>query len=101
MHTPMQEAIAQVVFWTSLVSFPISFVFFANSFKTDKLWKQIGLLALGSIALSHFLWYFTYLGQGLATVVGEFHPVPWWKFLPIGTGVAIVVGCVAFCKKQR
>jgi len=97
----MQEAIANVVFWTGMGSFPLALVFFNKSFITDKPWKRVGLIALGGITLTHFSWYFMYLGQGLATVVGEFHPIPWWKFLPIGTGVAVVIGYIQFLKIQR
>ena len=76
MKTPMQEAVAQVVFWTGMGCLPLAVILFGMAFRKKKPWQALSLLILGGLAATHFMWYFTYLGRGLATKVGEFHPIP-------------------------
>src|SRR4051812_35020610 len=91
MHTPAQEAVAQLMFWSGIGSLPASISFFAAGFKVRSRTKRLICLTVGGILLTHFLWYFSVLGISLATKVG--HPVypPWWYFTPIGFGLAFLL----------
>ena len=60
------------------------------------------MFCLGSVVATHFLWYFMYLGGALGTVVGEFHPTPWWHFYPFGFCAAALfagMGCRSRLRK--
>jgi hypothetical protein len=95
MKTPIQETIAQLVFWTGIGCLPL-FIFISITASSLKMWwKALAMVALGSIAATHFLWYFSYLGGALATKVGVFHPTPWWKFSPAGVAAAVVIAAVS------
>lgn len=94
MKTQMQEAIAQAMFWGGIGCLPLSVMVFVTAFRIKTLWKVWGLFVLGSVAMTHFLWYFFYLGGALGTKVGEFHPTPWWHFYPVGFGVAAVLAVI-------
>jgi len=98
MKTPMQEAVAQVVFWTGMGCLPLAVILFGMAFRKKKPWQALSLLILGGLAATHFMWYFMYLGRGLATKVGDFHPTPWLNFCPIGLGLALVLAFVWFMK---
>lgn len=101
MRTPMQEAVAQVMFWSGLGCLPLAILVFAGAFLLRSRWKRWGLFALGSVLLTQFLWYFLYLGGALATKVGEFHPTPWWQLYPAGFGVAAVLAAIRVLGGRR
>lgn len=91
MHTPAQEAIAQVLFYTGIGSLPAAIGSFVASFHARARWQHLVLLAVGGALLTHFLWYFFVLGISLATKVGEPHYPSWLSLAPIGFGVALVL----------
>ncbi|NCB26800.1 MAG: hypothetical protein EOM62_15220 [Bacteroidia bacterium] len=100
MKTPIQEAVAQVVFWTGMGCWLLSVILFGMAFRKKKARQALSLLLFGGLAATHFMWYFTYLGRGLATTVEEFHPIPWLYFCPIGLGIALVLAFVWFMKNR-
>jgi hypothetical protein len=101
MKTPMQEAIAQLMFWSGMGCFPFSILIFVAAFRLKEKWKALVMCAVGSIVVTHFLWYFMYLGKGLAAKVGEFHPTPWWHVYPVGFCVAAVLATISVVRRSR
>src|SRR5690349_8383823 len=96
MHTPLQEAIAQLMFWGSMGSLPASVGLFIFAFLSHSRFVRGIAFAAGGLYLTQFLWYFVYLGIGLSTKVGVAHPPAWWQFAPVGFGIAL---CLLICSK--
>ena len=94
MNVFSREVLAQVMFWGGMGCFPLAVGLFVMAFSKHNLLRSLTLFALGGLALTHFAWYFKYLGEALATKTGEFHPTPWPQFLPIGIVVAMGLACL-------
>src|SRR5947209_18072481 len=101
MHTPAQEAIAQVLFYTGIGSLPAAIGSFVGSFRVRTRWQHLVLLAVGGALLTHFLWYFFVLGISLATKVGEPNYPSWLSLSPIGFGIALFLLFVAEFRRGR
>jgi hypothetical protein len=101
MNTPAQEIIAQVIFWSWMGCFPLSILAFIGAFFFKEKWKVLGMFFIGSILVTHFLWYFLYLGGALATKVGVFHPTPWLQCYPAGFGVAAVLAAISVFRRNH
>jgi hypothetical protein len=97
MKTPLQEIIAQGMFWVGIGSLPLAIVLFVMAFRGKVAWKALVMFAIGSIALTHFLWYFNYLGGALATKSGHFQPTSWWHFYLFGFIVAVILSGIYLC----
>src|SRR5689334_16294599 len=69
MHTPIREAIAQLMFWGSIAGLPMGVLMFACAFRFTSMFARYGSVAVGGLLLTQFLWYFVYLGVGLSTKV--------------------------------
>ena len=82
MKTTAQEAVAQVMFWTGIGSFPLSIGLAIVGVTSKKIQNAIAALFFGAIACTHFLWYFTLLEGSLGTKVGRYEPPAWYSFLP-------------------
>ena len=97
-HTPLHEAIAQLLFYSSMASLPASAVLFGRGFRSAPQWRSVLLLATAGCLLTQFLWYFVYLGNGLAN---SKDPAPaWWHFAPIGFGIALLVLALRICYRK-
>jgi hypothetical protein len=95
MKTPIQEAVAQAMFWSGIGCLPLSVAVSVVAFAVKERWKTLALLVLGGVTATHFIWYFRCLGGALATQVGVFQPVPWWKFIPIGLGATAAIAGIS------
>ena len=91
MHTPVQEAAAQLMFWGSIGSLPLSIALFILAFRLQARAAYILAFVTAGALLTQFLWYFVYLGVGLSTKVGSAHPPSWLTFAPIGFGIALIL----------
>lgn len=92
----MKEGISQLFFWGSISCLPFSIVLFVKGFNSKETKKSFFLIFIGSIPLSHFLWYFAMLGGTLAaTKDGQFHSKPWLHYYPIALGVTLLA---AICR---
>ena len=91
MHTPAQEAIAQLMFWGSIGSLPLSVVAFVMTFRAPSRFARVSCAFVGGALLTQFLWYFVHLGVALSDKVGGAHYPFWWHFAFVGFGIALVV----------
>lgn len=94
MKSPAQEAVAQVMFWTGIGSFPLFIALAIVGTGCKRIKKALISFSLGAIAFTHFLWYFNVLGGSLATKVGRYESPAWFSFLPyslIGMSLLIVL----------
>lgn len=94
MKSPAQELVAQLFYWSGIGCLPLTIGVFIAAFRAKKVWIAVPLLAVGSVATTHFMWYFTVLGGALGTKVGEYLPPSWWSFYPTGLAVALLVAVV-------
>jgi len=95
MPTPAQEAAAQLMFWGSMGSLPLSIALFIVAFQLRPRAAYVSAFAVAGLFLTQFSWYFVYLGVGLATKVGVAHPPSWLYFAPIGFGIALFLLIIA------
>ena len=91
MHTPAQEGIAQLLFWSGIGSLPGSIGVFIAAFGAKSRIMGLTCLVAGGALLTHFLWYFRVLGISLATKVGRPVFPSWWYFAPLGFGLAFML----------
>jgi len=102
MKSTAQEAIAQVMFWTGIGSFPLSIGLAIVGVTSKTIKKAITALFLGAIACTHFLWYFNLLGGALASKVGRYEPPAWYSFLPYSlTAFVVLIGVWSVVGKRR
>ncbi len=101
MKSPAQEIAAQLFFWSGIGCLPLMIAVFIAAFRTKKVWIAVLLLAVGSAAATHFMWYFTVLGGALGTKVGEYHPPAWWSLYPTGLAIALLVAVVRALLNRR
>lgn len=90
MKSTAQEAVAQVMFWTGIGSFPLAIYLAIVGVTSKTIKKAATTLFLGAIVCTHFLWYFSLLGGALASKVGRYEPPAWYSFLPYSL-IAFVV----------
>lgn len=101
MNAFLQEALGQAMFWGGVGCLPLAVGLFFMAFASPRLRPALVFFALGSLATTHFLWFFMYLGGALGTKVGEFHPTPWIRFLPIGFIMATGLTCVKLYARHK
>ena len=82
MKSPYVELIAQLAFWSGMLSLPFSILIWILGFNAKNSKNAAGCFVLGALVSTHFLWYVTVLGGALATKVGTY-VIPFWaSFLP-------------------
>ena len=102
MNNAAHEVLAQVIFWSGIGCLPVSIGAFVAAFCIPERWKALAMLGVGSVTTTHFLWYFSHLGEALATKVGEPDITPWLCFLPIGLFIAASLAVVmTYIRKQK
>src|SRR4051812_34940853 len=102
MHTPAQEAAAQLMFWGSMGSLPLSIALFILAFWVRPRAAYVSAFAVAGLLFTQFSWYFVYLGVGLSTKVGVAHPPGWLYFAPIGFGIALFLLIITeFLRSRR
>ena len=101
MNVSCHEALAQAMFWFGVGCLPLAVGLFFMAYSKRKLSYSLMLFALGGLALTHFAWYFVYLGQALANKVGEVPPISWPRFLPIGIVVAMGLACIKLYLRHK
>ncbi|MEO0509996.1 MAG: hypothetical protein AAF065_09070 [Verrucomicrobiota bacterium] len=94
----MNEAQAQLLFWSGMGCLPLSLILFLIGFqKKEKGTKRI-LVFTGSVSLLHFIWYFRTLGVGLADKTGNIEYPKWWLHILIGVAIG---GILAFLSTKQ
>ena len=96
----MEEAIAQLLFWCSMATLPVGLVVIGIGLKCRLREKAIGYLAVGSLLLTHFVWYFQFLGYGLTHKVGPYKPPLWHHSMPFCI-ISIFVLIVIWIVKEK
>ena len=93
MKTPAQEAFAQLMFWSGIGCLPLSVALAILGFNSKNKAKAMMSFFMGAVAFTHFLWFFNYLGRGLAHKVGRFEAPSWYSFVPYSlVGFALLIG---------
>jgi hypothetical protein len=77
MKSPYTELMAQLFFWSGILSLPFAFLTSILGINAKTIKKAAGCFLVGVLALTHFLWYFAVLGSALATKVGAY-VLPFW-----------------------
>lgn len=91
MHTPFQEAVAQLLFWGSIAGFPGSIACFVIAFRIHSRVLSFALFVIGGALLTQACWYFVYLGVALSDKVGGAQYPVWWRFAFFGFGVSLLL----------
>jgi hypothetical protein len=84
MKSPYDEAIAQLFFWSDMLCLPVAILISILGLNATSIKKSVGCFSIGVLALTHFLWYFTVLGNALASTRNTPpYSLPFWpSFLP-------------------
>ena len=81
-----QEIIAQLHFWLFFLGIPLGFILLYRGFKKSTIINNL-IVLIGSLAITHSIWYFCYLGVGLSDKTGDIEYPSFIKFHIIGAFV--------------
>jgi small-conductance mechanosensitive channel len=101
MKTPVQEVIAQVIFWSSIGCLPVSIWLAISAIQLKRKLISLGLIVLSCLTATQFLWYLLYLGEALANKVGTTQQTPWIEILPFGVAIAGITASITYVARVK
>ncbi|MDR1280406.1 MAG: hypothetical protein LBK99_06255 [Opitutaceae bacterium] len=102
MNLPSDELAAQLLFWSSLGSFPLALVAFLLAFRLPSRAVAVTALFAGSLFLSCFLWYAWNFAHGLAgNATRAYEWIPWHYFYMASLVISAMAGCCLFSARSR
>ncbi|MFT4177580.1 MAG: hypothetical protein QM627_13120 [Luteolibacter sp.] len=93
----VSEIFAQFAFWGSMACLPGFIYFVIRGFCVPTHPKALLALGVSAVALTHFLWYFRFLGEALGNKVGSPTIPVWHTYFPhalLGAGGLFIVRCI-------
>ena len=95
MNSPYDEAVAQLFFWSGMLCLPAAIIISILGLNAKTVKIAAGCFLVGALILNHFLWYFTVLGNVLASTKNTpSYCLPFWpSFLryPLLGGLILIV----------